>query len=381
MRLHVLGVPHTISIPEYSACAFTQKVVKFCKMMHAEGHHVIHYGNEASKVDCAEHVTVTTHEDLLASYPGHDWRTQGWPAFNRSDRAYMAFYANAIGAIQDRKQPGDILCITFGDWHRPIAEALPDIAHVETGIGYPNGVFAPYRVYESYAIMHAYQGNEAALHSSNSFWYDTVIPNAFNLDEFQYMPNYRKEDYLLFLGRIGEGKGIHIAKQIAEATKTKLKVAGTGEWEKSPYVEYVGVAGPAKRNELMRKAKATICASTYLEPFCGVQIESMLCGTPVISTDWGAFAEYNVHGVTGYRCKTFEQFVWAAKHTEVLRSDDCRSHAEHFSLEEIAPYYTDYLSSVRDIVTGKGWYEPREDRLTLGTASYEPLRDRNRPLR
>jgi hypothetical protein len=109
--------------------------------------------------------------------------------------------------------------------------------------------------------------------------------------------------------------------QIVEAIGGRLIVAGPGDvWTLgtrttrpvSEYVEQVGVADVATRKRLMAKAKAMILPSTFVEPFCGVQVEAMLSGTPIITTDWGAFAEYNIHGVTGYRCRTFEQFLWAA---------------------------------------------------------------------
>jgi glycosyltransferase involved in cell wall biosynthesis len=374
MRFHVLGIPHTISTPLYSSCAFTQKVVKLCKMLTDEGHHVIHYGHQDSKVSCAEHVTIVSARDLSQSYPGHHWRKQGWPQFSKNDLCYSRFYAGATAEIAIRKQPGDFLLCSFGDFHKPVADAHPDLIAVESGIGYPNGVFAKFRVFESYAIMHAYQGNAAAMHSSNDFWYDTVIPNAFDLDDFDFCN--KKKDYLLFLGRLNSGKGLHIATQIAEATKTKLIVAGAGGVAviaDSKYVEYVGVVGPKKRRELLSDAKATICASTFLEPFCGVQIESMLSGTPVISSDWGAFGEYNIHGKTGFRCKTFEQFVWAASNTHTLNNCFCRSYGERFSLGQIAPHYTAYFESVADIFGGKGWYEPHDDRKSLRYTSFSAV--------
>jgi glycosyltransferase involved in cell wall biosynthesis len=337
-------------------------------MLVAEGHEVLPLRPQPHRKSRAARSPARFPEDLEKSYPGWDWKQDGFPKFSKDDHVYRKFYERAIRQIERRKQPNDFLLCTFGDWHKPVADAHSDMIVVESGIGYPNGSFARYRVFESYAIMHAYQGNTAAASATENAWYDAVIPNQIDLRDFKYEPV--RGGYLLFLGRLNAGKGIHIAKQLADSTMTPLIIAGPGDpGDLSPLHTCVGNVGPDKRKLLLAGAKAVICASTFLEPFCGVQIEAMASGAPVISSDRGAFAEYNKHGVTGYRCKTYEQFDWAVRNIGDIAPRDCRTWATRFAIEAIAPMYTDYFQSVLDIHTGRGWYEPR-DRRTLATASF-----------
>jgi glycosyltransferase involved in cell wall biosynthesis len=377
-RFHILGVPHTISIREYSTCPFTQKVVKLCKLLKSHCHTVIHYGHEDSRVDCDEHVTVTRRYDLYKSYGGHDWRKEGFPAYRLDDHVFKTFYTKTIAALEKSKRPGDFLLCPFGGNHKPIADAHPDMIICEPGIGYPggggnDGGFAKFRVFESYSIMHAYLGMPCIRAMSNEMWYDVVIPNYFDLEDFEFSAD--KDDYFLFVGRVNPGKGIHIAMQIVEAVGGRLLVAGPGTLTGNEtasgravaeYVEVLGTIGPEQRKHLMARAKATLAPSMFLEPFCGVQIEAMLSGTPVISTDWGAFAEYNLHGVTGYRCRTFEHFTWAARNIHTIDPHACRAWAErNFSLERVADMYDEYFFSVRNIFDGKGWYQENPARTQL----------------
>jgi glycosyltransferase involved in cell wall biosynthesis len=332
-------------------------------MMTERGHTVIHYGHEDSDLICTEHVPVLTNEDFKVAYGNYDWR-KNFFTYDMNDHAYQTFFKNAIREVGLRKQPNDFILPFWGAGTRPVCDAHPDMITVEPGIGYAGGHWARWKIFESYAIYHAYY-NLTAVGTCMQDWYDVVIPNYFDPEDFEF--KQEKQDYFLFLGRVYSGKGVDIAVQVTEKIGAKLKIAGQNPEGRTfpPHVEFVGYADVETRKELMSNAKAAFVASQYVEPFGGVQIELLLSGTPTITTDWGSFAENNIHGVTGYRCRTFDQFCWAARNIDRIDPRNCREFGENFLLDRVAPMYEEYFQSVLDVYTGAGWYQEHPERNDL----------------
>ena len=363
MRLHVLGIPHTQTTQEFNGCAFTAKVDKFLEMMSGRGHQIYHYGHtrrDWSYPD-VEHVEVTTDDIHRVAYGDayvyeQSWRESGFTQFDIDDYAYREFTQNAVREINLRRQEHDIVCITFGFGHRAIAEQLEDLICIETGIGYP-AAFAPWRVYESHAIRNAMYG-PASIATCNQNSYYRVIPNYFRARDFVYAD--QKEDYLLYLGRLGRNKGLDIAIDVAKHTNRRLIIAGQGDINQfgplPDNIEHIGYATVAMRQHLLANAQALFIASQYMEPFAGVQIEAFLSGTPVISPDYAAFVEYNLHGQTGIRCNTFGDYVRAVDQVNELDPKLIRAHGEQFLLPNIAPRFEHYFEDVLNVYKKKGWY-------------------------
>jgi len=179
-------------------------------------------------------------------------------------------------------------------------------------------------------------------------------------------------------------KGLDIACQVSRELGKKLIVAGQGSLvnpteglditkENFPNVEYMGAVGPEERKDLMGKAKLAFVPTYYIEPFGGVAVELQMCGTPVITSDWGAFVETVLHGVTGYRCRTYDDFVWAAKNIDRINPQDCRDWAvKNYSMDRIKLMFQNYFEKLYDIwldpgeeQSQGGWYRKHPDRQNL----------------
>jgi glycosyltransferase involved in cell wall biosynthesis len=350
MRFHLVSLPHTQVTSDFAACAFTEKIRKFAVMMMNLGHEVILYAGDQNEAPCTELVTCFSEADRLAHCGGKhfieaswDWSNPGWVNFN----------TRVIAAIRQRAQPRDFICVIGGLASKPIADALPDMMTVEFGIGY-GGTFAKYRVWESYAWMHTCYGaaTKGNPNAADGQWFDAVIPGYFEPENFPFRAD--KDDYYFFIGRLTDRKGYRIASEVCQRLSKRLIVAGQGT--PPEYGQYVGVIGPDERGRLMAGATAVFVPTIYVEPFGNVAVEAQACGTPVITTDWGAMTETVVEGVTGFHCRTFGEFCAATESVKALDPYAIRKHVmERYTLDVIGKKYDAYFNRLSTL-WGDGWY-------------------------
>jgi glycosyltransferase involved in cell wall biosynthesis len=187
-------------------------------------------------------------------------------------------------------------------------------------------------------------------------WIGTVH-NGLNVDDFPY--DEKKEDYLLFMGRINREKGPHLAIQAARKAGRRLKLAGPidlpityFEEQIAPMidgtsVEYVGEVDFDQKVDLYRRATALVAPTTAEESFGMVFVEAMSCGTPVITFAIGAAPEIILHGETGYLVTDMAEFVDAIRKLDRISAQACREHVERtFSSRVMAQRYMEIYEKV-----------------------------------
>ncbi len=336
--LHLVSLPHTRLDQEIPTCAYTAKVEKFQRMN--VGRPVTVYGTEGADV------VLLDEEERTAMFGSDDpERLPYWP----DDEQWAMFNLRAIEEIQQRAEPGDLVLLIGGWSQRQIAEAITNLTVCEPFVGYP-GIATDFCAFESHAWRHHVYGAKGI---ENGRWFDTVIPNYFDPDDFPHV-NQGDGDYLLYVGRLIERKGVHVAAEIAKAAGLPLVVAGPGDRALAPDAEHIGTVNPAERAALMAGARAVLAPTVYIEPFGGVAVEAQICGTPAITSDWGAYTE-TVE--PEWRFSTLAEAVAAVERAGGADHVAIRDRAHsRYSLATVAPQFDRWFSRL-DSLSREGWYE------------------------
>ena len=158
-----------------------------------------------------------------------------------------------------------------------------------------------------------------------------IIPHG--VDEAQFTFRAEPEDYVCYLGRFIPDKGALTAIRTARTLGLRLVLAG----QRNDYfdeviarevdgrgVEYIGAVAGAERDRLLGAARALLYPIEAPEPFGLVQVEAMMCGTPVVAMRLGAVPEIVDENVTG--CTADDAAEFAAQIPRALTLDRTRIH-------------------------------------------------------
>jgi len=328
VRIAIVAPPF-ISVPPIRYGGTELFVAQLAVGLDRLGADVVVYGNGQSSLPV----------EVKWLYPESEWPIQGEIYGNFKDINHCAW------AMRDAADSSDIIHIN----------GAPGLAHsrflrqpVVNTIHHPfeQNLTAFYSYYPAvqFVCISEFQRRQHRLPNSRT------IPHGVDLDQYQLVET--KEPYLSFIGRIAPVKGVHLAIEVAKLSGIPLKIAGQiqpvfqdyYESQVKPhidgkFIEFIGEADLAAKNELLGKSLAMVFPIQWHEPFGLVMVEAMACGTPVLAMPGGSVAEVIEDGVSGYVCVTVEEM---AKRAQSLAFDPKQVRAyvsERFSLETMLRSY------------------------------------------
>lgn len=187
-----------------------------------------------------------------------------------------------------------------------------------------------------------------------------------------YRFNTGNGGYLAFLGRLSPEKGPAEAIEVAKRAGLPLRIAAKLDSADVAYydavirpllsdgsIEYVGELTDREKNTFLGDAVALICPFRP-ESFGLVLIESLACGTPVLTYNHGSFPEIIEDGVTGFLCKHIDDMVEAIERLSGIDRIRCRqTFEERFTSRRMAREYVRvYDDLVREYLLGEDLCRP-----------------------
>lgn len=173
-----------------------------------------------------------------------------------------------------------------------------------------------------------------------------TVYNGINTNLFPF--STKTQNYLAWLGRITEKKGILEAIAVAKKLKMKLLIgAKIDVVDKEFYnkkvkklinnksIIYLGELEHKQKVRLLKNALALVNPIKWNEPFGLVMTESMACGTPIISFPKGAAPEIIMHNKTGFLVNNINSMAAAVKKIHLIKRADCRKRVEKYFSQEV----------------------------------------------
>jgi len=180
------------------------------------------------------------------------------------------------------------------------------------------------------------------------------------IDPTLYPFNDRPGDYLVFLGRICEEKGVDEAIRLAQRVGRPLRVAGIIQdaayfrERVEPFldgrdVKFLGPVGGLAKTDLLAGAFAAVHLCRGEEAFGLSIVEALACGTPVIASRRGAIPE-----ILDERCGLVVDSVDEAEacfdRVEQISRAACRQIVEErFTAERMAREYLDIYRQIHGL--------------------------------
>jgi glycosyltransferase involved in cell wall biosynthesis len=117
-----------------------------------------------------------------------------------------------------------------------------------------------------------------------------------------------------------------------------------------------------ERAEYLGSLVACVAPTWFVEPFCGVAVEAQLCGTPVITKDYGAQTETVEQFKTGLRCHTLADYcvgIQMAVSGEFDRAYIRERAVRLYDMAAVGRQFEYAFKSILDVHNGaNGWYSP-----------------------
>lgn len=179
--------------------------------------------------------------------------------------------------------------------------------------------------------------------------YIATVHHGIDLDALPFSPD--GGDDLVVFGRIHPDKGTAAAIEIARLADRRLVICGIVQDERyfaeqvEPHIDgdrvvYLGSVGPDKRAAVLGAAAVLLHPIEFAEPFGLSVVESIACGTPVITYPRGSMPEVVDEGVTGFLVDGVDAAAAAVPAAAALKRDECRGVAERrFSASRMVQDY------------------------------------------